>query len=95
MNDYLNKDMNYGSSGRNPWLYATEAHKIACDSCEIQDTAQMNEIMKKIHENAQKGEIQLYWDKLRMNVKNSLNELGYKITHSSDQRDGDYYLIEW
>ena len=30
-----------------------------------------------------------------INVSNILNELGYKITHSSDQRDGDYYLIEW
>ena len=93
MNYYLEKDMGYYQNSDSSWLNAIDAHKLACESCEVKNKQQMNEIMARIKDYANNGEIKMYQENLRMSVKMMLEDLGYKIT--KDKKDENCWIIEW
>lgn len=82
---------------------ATEARKMTDVSNASILNQQMSIVFKSIKEQISRGlnSVTVYTDKIPEFYINSkaliysLNELGYEVTHHSDQRDGSYIYIKW
>jgi len=77
-------------------ISARDARKLMDDINISTAQEQLDEIFKTIKKTALDGKNKCYYYKYPMpSVENELRRLGYKTLQHYDQKDGDFYIIEW